>query len=58
MSKQTLTYTTFLVVHHPQLHLFLEHCVSVVPWADEAQGVVCTDMAAVVQVHSLFTKSS
>lgn len=31
---------------------------SVVPWADEAQGVVCIDMAAVVQVHSLFTKSS
>lgn len=31
---------------------------SVVPWADEAQGVVCTDMAAVVQVHSLLTKSS
>lgn len=31
---------------------------SVVPWADEAQGVVCRDMAAVVQVHSLLTKSS
>lgn len=25
---------------------------SVVPWADEAQGFVCIDMAAVVQVHS------
>lgn len=31
---------------------------SVVPWADEAQRVVCVDMAAVVQVHSLLTKSS
>lgn len=25
---------------------------SVVPWADEAQGFVCIDVAAVVQVHS------
>lgn len=30
----------------------------VVPWADGAQGVVCMDVAAVVQVHSLLTKSS
>lgn len=41
-----------------KLCLFLEHCVPVVPWAGEAQGVVCIDVAAVVQVHSLLTKSS
>lgn len=31
---------------------------SVVPRAYEAQGVVCIDVAAVVQVRSLLTKSS